>query len=199
VGGDPVVCTAKDACHAAGTCDTKTGACDDPIATDGTACDDGDQCTVSDACKAGVCTAGTPVKCVVKDQCHSAGTCDSATGECSDPAVADGTTCDDGSACTQDDSCQAGACVGKTTTTCTAPDDCHEDGTCDAETGACTNPVKVNGTVCATGTCYSGKCSAGGAVAPVSGCSCAAGAGSGAPVAFWGLVAIALAALRRRR
>ncbi|HMG20952.1 MAG TPA: hypothetical protein VK607_06530, partial [Kofleriaceae bacterium] len=45
----------------------------------------------------GVCTdrcAG--VTCTASDACHAAGTCDPATGTCSNPAVADGTACSDG-------------------------------------------------------------------------------------------------------
>src|SRR5439155_1563450 len=40
-GANPVVCTASDVCHVAGTCDQGTGLCSNPAAPDGTACDDG--------------------------------------------------------------------------------------------------------------------------------------------------------------
>jgi hypothetical protein len=56
--GDPVVCTAQDQCHLAGTCDPSSGICSNPAAPDGTACDDGDTCTSNDQCTAGTC-AGT--------------------------------------------------------------------------------------------------------------------------------------------
>jgi hypothetical protein len=39
----------------AGTCDPTTGACSNPSATDGTACDDGNACTSADHCTGGVC------------------------------------------------------------------------------------------------------------------------------------------------
>ncbi len=59
------------------------------------------------------CTcSNTPVVCAASDQCHVAGTCDPATGQCSDPAAPDGTTCNDADACTQTDVCRAGVCVG---------------------------------------------------------------------------------------
>jgi probable HAF family extracellular repeat protein len=45
------------------------------------------------------------------DECHGPGVRGAATGECSYPAVADGTGCDDGDACTQTDTCQAGVCA----------------------------------------------------------------------------------------
>lgn len=50
-----VTCVARDACHLAGTCSPATGACDDPPAPLGSACDDGVPWT-RDACDgAGVC------------------------------------------------------------------------------------------------------------------------------------------------
>src|SRR5512133_3167952 len=50
-----VICAAQDACHVAGSCAPETGACSNPAAGDGTACDDGSSDTVDDACTAGVC------------------------------------------------------------------------------------------------------------------------------------------------
>src|SRR5262249_44817494 len=55
----PVVCPAPDQCHVAGTCDTSTGVCSNPNATDGTSCDDSDACTFSDTCQSGVCKGTT--------------------------------------------------------------------------------------------------------------------------------------------
>src|SRR5206468_988665 len=82
-------------------------------------------CTQTDACQSGACVSGTPVVCVVLDQCHVAGVCAPSTGACSNPAAADGTSCSDGNACTQADTCQAGACVGANPVTCTASDHCQ--------------------------------------------------------------------------
>ena len=62
-GGDlcaGVTCTASDACHVAGTCDPATGNCSTPAVTDGTTCDDGNTCTLTDKCQAGVCK-GNPI------------------------------------------------------------------------------------------------------------------------------------------
>ena len=39
---------------------------------------------------AGACVGASPVVCVASDQCHVAGTCDPATGACSNPAAPDG-------------------------------------------------------------------------------------------------------------
>src|SRR4029077_9049891 len=39
-GSNPVVCTPSDQCHLAGTCNPETGACSNPPAPNGTACND---------------------------------------------------------------------------------------------------------------------------------------------------------------
>jgi hypothetical protein len=54
------------------------------------------------------------VVCTASDQCHVAGTCDSGSGLCSDPAAPNGTTCDDGNAATDGDVCTGGTCAGST-------------------------------------------------------------------------------------
>ena len=53
---------------------------------------DGDLCTQTDSCQAGVWTGSDPVVCTPSDQCHDAGVCDPGTGVCSDPPKADGST-----------------------------------------------------------------------------------------------------------
>src|SRR5262249_46379863 len=146
--GTPVVCTALDQCHVAGTCDPATGICSDPAAVDGTACDDSDACTQTDTCQAGVCTGMDPVVCTPLHQCHVAGICDPATGICSDPAAVDGTACDDADACTQTDACLAGVCTGTNPVVCTALDQCHVVGVCDPASGTCSNPAATDGTTC---------------------------------------------------
>src|SRR5213593_1166348 len=167
-GANPVVCTAQDQCHDAGTCDPATGKCSNPPRPNGSACDDGDACTISDACEGGTCAPGTPVVCAPPDQCHDAGKCNPATGACSNPAKPDGTTCDDVDACTRSDTCQAGACTGASPVVCTAEDQCHDAGTCNPATGTCSNPAKAKGTSCDDGdacttgdACESGTCAPG--------------------------------------
>jgi hypothetical protein len=120
VGSNPVVCTASDQCHTAGTCNPGTGTCSNPAAPDGTACNDGSLCTQTDSCQSGVCFGANPVICVASDQCHVAGSCIPALGVCTDPAAPDGTTCDDGDNCTINDACSAGTCGG---TSITPPDE----------------------------------------------------------------------------
>jgi hypothetical protein len=163
--GSPVVCTASDQCHDVGTCNPATGLCSNPAKPNGTVCDDGDGCTQVDTCHVGVCAGGMPVICPAPDQCHTAGTCDHGTGLCSNPSKPDGTACNDGSACTQTDTCRAGVCAGANPVVCGAADQCHDAGTCNPTTGACSQPSKVNGTPCDDGSactrtdsCRSGVC-----------------------------------------
>jgi hypothetical protein len=54
-----VVCNALDACHISGICDPQSGVCSNPIASNGTTCNDGNACTQTDTCQNGVCT-GVP-------------------------------------------------------------------------------------------------------------------------------------------
>lgn len=148
VGGDPVACTALDQCHVSGTCDGATGQCSNPNAPSNTPCNDSNACTLIDSCQAGTCVGSNQVVCQPQDQCHVAGTCDKATGQCSNPSAANGTACNDANACTQVDSCQSGACVGANQVVCQAQDQCHVAGTCDPTTGQCSNPTVANGTAC---------------------------------------------------
>jgi RHS repeat-associated protein len=233
VGGTPVVCTASDQCHDAGTCNPSTGACTDPAKPNGSACNDGNACTQTDTCASGSCVGENAVVCVASDACHDAGTCNTATGVCSNPQKPDGTSCadttvcngpetcsagtciagtappvDDGNPCTADacdpvagvthtpvatgtscsngnacdgaETCNAtGQCVAGTPVVCVATDQCHDAGTCNPSTGACTDPVKPNGSACNDGnactqtdTCTSGSCVGGNAVVCVASDAC---------------------------
>src|SRR5437879_10328619 len=160
-----MVCT-SDPCHETGACTPATGVCSAPTnKTNGTACDDGNACTQTDTCQNGSCVGATPVVCPA-DQCHDPGTCNTATGVCSAPTnKTNGTACDDGSACTQTDTCAAGACVGANPVVCTAADQCHAVGACNPATGVCSNPAKPNAAPCddvnactRTDTCAAGIC-----------------------------------------
>ena len=73
-----VVCAPLDQCHVAGTCDSQTGQCSNPIKPNGSSCDDGSACTVSDACTDGAC-AGTAASCDDANAC-TADACSTLTG-----------------------------------------------------------------------------------------------------------------------
>ncbi len=89
------------------------GACTTVSRPNGFPCDDDDACTQIDSCQQGSCVGADPVECTSTDPCLSAGTCDPAAGTCSDPEPVDGGSCDDGLACTIDDICEGGLCVGQ--------------------------------------------------------------------------------------
>lgn len=167
-GQNPVVCGASDQCHDAGQCNPATGVCSNPVKANGSTCNDGNACTKTDSCQSGICTGANVTVCAALDQCHSAGSCDPGTGVCSNPNKANGTTCNDGTLCTQTDTCQSGTCVGASPVTCAASDQCHSAGTCDGATGKCSNPVKTDGSACDDGalctqkdTCQAGVCKGG--------------------------------------
>jgi cysteine-rich repeat protein len=166
--GLPTVCLAQDGCHEAGTCDTLTGLCSDPVKPDGATCDDRNLCTQDDTCGAGVCRPGMPVVCSPRNQCHDEGVCDPWTGLCSDVAKQDGSSCDDQNRCTELDTCHAGVCNSGEPVTCAASDQCHDAGVCDPDTGSCSDPAKsdrspcddrnlcTQGDACETGVCLAG-------------------------------------------
>ena len=164
IGSNPVVCTASDQCHDAGVCNVGTGLCSNPNKVDGSSCSDANACTLSDTCQTGVCVGGSPKNCSDGTTCTT-DICDTGTGACSNPSVADGTACNDANSCTQTDSCQSGVCTGSNPIVCTAFSQCHVPGVCNPGTGICSNPNAPNGTGCSdanactqTDTCQAGVC-----------------------------------------
>ncbi|HXU62114.1 MAG TPA: kelch repeat-containing protein, partial [Polyangia bacterium] len=177
------------ACDVAEKCTGAGAACPaDGLAANGSPCNDGNACTQTDTCQSGTCTGANPVTCTVFDQCHGVGTCNPTDGTCSKPLLANGTSCNDGNACTRTDTCQSGTCTGANSVTCTAQDQCHATGSCDPSTGACSNPSVADGTACDDGnactqadSCHGGVCNSGGNVTCVAQDDChQAGACDGA-------------------
>src|SRR5205814_1126535 len=162
---NPVTSAAPDQRHPTPTPDPYTTLFRSTAKPDGAACNDGNACTQTDTCQGGVCTGTNPVTCAAADQCHDAGTCDPATGRCSDrTSVVDG-ACNDGHACTQTDTCQGGVCTGTNPVTCAAADHSHDAATCGPATGPCPSPAKPDGAACNDGnactqtdTCQGGVC-----------------------------------------
>jgi hypothetical protein len=169
-------CDPIDQCHDHGTCNPLTGVCSTPVKADGSACSDGNACSLTDTCQAGACVGGNFKACVASDQCHTPG-CDPATGECTNTVKADGSSCNDGVACTRADVCTGGVCGGSDYS-CAAPDQCHEAATCNGD-GTCSYAAKANGTACNDGnpctvvdTCQNGVCAAGSPVTCTASDSC---------------------------
>ncbi len=171
-GGTVVDCSgAGDQCNAA-SCDPNgaEGNCDilTPL-PDGTACNDDDACTDADQCTAGAC-GGTVVDCSgAGDQCNAA-SCDpnGAEGNCDTlTPLPDGTECDDGAACTENDQCTAGTCGGTDVDCSGAGDQCNSascdpngaEGNCDiltplADGTACDDDqLCTENDQCTAGTC----------------------------------------------
>jgi hypothetical protein len=110
-------CEDGNTCTIADTCNANHF-CTGPFLPNGTSCNDGNGCTISDTCKAGAI--------------------------CSGDSLGAGNACDDGNACTSGETCvdQAGTllCSG-TPSICDDGNPCSQDE-CDKTTGMCAHPPK---------------------------------------------------------
>ena len=168
VAGDDLKNDCPDGPCLTGTCD---GAGNCGFTGDGQACDDGNPCTLNDACHQGQCLGVPKSELPAPDGCDdgnpcSDDSCDLHDGSCQ---YADHVgPCDDGDPCTRDDSCQDGQCRGTDLATlpvaqggcddgnpCT--DDTCRDGVCQNEfhTGPCDDgdPCTMNDACDDTGNC----------------------------------------------
>ncbi len=120
----------------------------------GSACSDGNPCTLNDTYQNCVCVSGT-----TSPDSDGDGTCDAIDGCPNDPLKtapglcgcgnvdhANGTSCSDGDPCTLNDTYQNCVCVSGTT----SPDS-DGDGTCDAIDGCPTDPLKIAAGICGCG------------------------------------------------
>jgi hypothetical protein len=122
---DAADCADVDACT---TDSCVSGRCVHSPASGGT-CDDGDPCTVGDACSSGAC-AGWILDCSHLDGPCTDGLCDPQIAECTAAHLASGTACSDGSACTTGDVCTTGG-------VCSGVEACAAGTYCDAATQTC--------------------------------------------------------------
>lgn len=160
--GDALVCEDRNPCTT-DSCDTATGEClytnlaNDPA----TACDDTLPCTVNDKCFDGACV-GTDKVCDDGKQCTD-DACDLTSGECLFTNKENTVACDDANACTLQDQCADGACVGTPTTACDDENPCTTDS-CDPLTGICAHTTVDDGTDCGpqNAKCVTGECVPGG-------------------------------------
>src|SRR5206468_2403445 len=79
-------------------------------------CDDANACTTSDTCAAGACVGGPAPNCSDGNPCTD-DSCAPATG-CTHTSNTD--PCDDANACTTNDTCASGTCVGGPAPSCSA-------------------------------------------------------------------------------
>jgi hypothetical protein len=174
---DGNACTAQDRCEwgacvgiAALDCDDRNVCTDDScnpalgcVHSDNRAfCDDGDACTIREACDHGACAGGSARDCDDSNPCTDDG-CDAASGCQNAPNRA---ACDDGDTCTRHDTCAEGACVGGAARGCDDGNPCTDDS-CDP-TGGCVyvdNRVPCDdGNACTSqDRCEWGACLGGGA------------------------------------
>ena len=169
---DGSVCTANDTCDEGGCQPGQAVACDDQNSCTDDACDpntgcffepndgectDYNPCTTGDHCAAGQCVAGAMLDCNDGNPCTD-DSCDAQKG-CLHQL--NESPCDDGNACTANDHCSNGWCLG-------AVADCNDfnvctDDSCDADQGCLHAPNKAlcnDGSLCTLGDhCEGGECS----------------------------------------
>lgn len=144
------------------TCTAGVSSCTDSGAKpDNTPCDDGNACTTGDVCSAGKCVGGPAPNCSDNNPCTD-DSCNSATGCTHTNNTA---PCNDGNACTTNDTCSGGACIGGAAPNCDDNNPCTTD-TCNTTTGCAhtsnTLPCSDPSTPCLIGqTCSGGVCSGG--------------------------------------
>ena len=136
-------CSFFDDTCAVGVCDAKLGCVKKPQA-DGSACDDGLYCTVSDTCAAGACV-GKPNTCAAPGDVCQIGTCDEGLKKCVAVAGNEGAKCQSGNMCLAGETCAAGICSGGVPANegkaCAAADKCMVGTTCAG--GTCGNPKSM--------------------------------------------------------
>ena len=166
--GPPRDCAAAgDQCNL-GVCDESVNQCVAQPRADGSVCDDGFFCTVSDQCTSGVCIAGSPRDCFAAgDQCNL-GVCDESVNQCVAQPRADGAACEDGQFCTAFDQCTSGACTSGSARDCSAAGDACNDALCDENVNQCVPQARADGAPCEDGLfctlseqCNGGVCSGG--------------------------------------
>lgn len=141
-------------------CNAITGFCE-YYKDDTNACSDGNACTLTDVCKAGVCLGTNPKVCNDDNACTD-DSCNIQTGACQFTNN-NQNPCSDGNACTLTDLCSAGTCVGSSPKACDDTNPCTDDQ-CNPATGLCVfvaNDANVcsDGNACTqTDLCVSGTC-----------------------------------------
>ncbi len=160
--GDAKDCSSLDSECATGQCG-RTGECVAVPDEDGSACNDGDNCTTGDECTSGEC-GGTPKDCSASGGNCLIGECNPDTGQCVGEQAEDGTPCDDGHLCTQEDTCTDGECFGDPITCKPSLDPCKQTS-CNSKSGECEEGNADNGTDCSDGSlcttsdmCTDGSC-----------------------------------------
>ncbi len=137
--------------------------CIDPVQTgpfqtwslnpQGTVCDDDDACTTTSSCNVGLCVGGMQLDCDDANPCTGEA-CDP-VGGCSNPAVSDGTSCDDSTVCNGSETCFSGTCTAGTPMNCDDLAYCNGNESCDSLAGcqSGTPPPTDDGVDCTDDSC----------------------------------------------
>lgn len=177
-------CASLNGPCATAACDPDTGNCDVTWVANGVLCEDGDPCTVAEACSDGACVPVFAGPCNDGNPC-TIDACPGGAG-CAHTSAADGSGCNDDNPCTEGESCQSGVCSAVSTTECNDGNPCTVD-VCQPGGGCVYTPTTGgcdDGNACTTGeTCATGQCAGGAPVqcddndictaevcSPVSGC-----------------------------
>ncbi|MFZ5443528.1 MAG: hypothetical protein ACOZQL_26210 [Myxococcota bacterium] len=170
--GAPLDCSSLDTACTRGQCDPATGGCLAVPLTNGTACNDGRYCTVGETCTAGVCGGGQARSCASLDSTCAVGACDEAAGACRANPRNEGSACNDGRYCTENDTCVAGTCTGALRD-CSSLSGACTRGTCDDTTQRCRATPANEGQDCDDGAfCTTGdRCTAGACVGSPRSCA----------------------------
>jgi len=147
--GEPKDCSTLDHACLVGVCLGTTGICTVSPANESAPCDDGDACTRDDQCEGGICR-GQAIDCSNLDDACNVGACVGTNGACAATPANEGGTCDDGDACTVNDTCAGGTCAGEPLDCSGLDDDCNI-GVCDAGTGTCVRSARTDGATCDDG------------------------------------------------
>ena len=155
-GGTPVACDDNNICTD-DSCDPVKGCVFTPNSRP---CDDQNPCTTGDHCQASECVGGPAPSCDDLNPCTD-DSCDPAKG-C--VHVFNSAPCEDGSACTQNDQCVLGQCVGGKAVDCDDNNLCTTDS-CDPAKGCVHTPNTLpcdDGNACTEGDrCSNGVCQGG--------------------------------------
>lgn len=142
-GGQPRDCSASGGGCVDGVCDENADRCaGDPLIA-GTPCNDGQFCTINDACDGLGNCLGDPRDCSgLSNQCNQGG-CDEGVDQCVALPANQGGSCDDGLYCTTGETCQSGNCTGGRDLDCEDSDPCTIDA-CDEANDRCDHQLVPN-------------------------------------------------------
>lgn len=153
--GSSKTCPAKGGC-VDNVCNAKTAKCEEKIKVEGASCEDGNPCTVGEACVNNICGGGTQNTCDDNNPCTS----DFCATDCTHVPKSN-LACEDGNLCTTGENCQAGVCLGGKAIDCDDKSVCTDDS-CDSKTGCVHDKLKSkcdDGNSCTVNeACSNGSC-----------------------------------------